>query len=429
MRYKKQEIKKGITVHSIETDKFKTNLIAIFLTTPLTREYVTFNAVLSAILRRGSKTMPTQEEISKTLEEMYGASFDSGINKTGDNHILKFYLESINDEFLPQNQEDMAKISIQKLTEIVFNPYLEEGIFKEEYLAQEKENIRQRINAKVDNKATYARTRCVEEMYKNQPTGLYRYGYIEDLDKINSKNLYEYYQKLIKECKIDIFISGKIDEQKCLDFVNENKYIQSLNPRDAKFVVNNIELKQEVEPKTVEEKMDVVQGKIVIGCDIVFNEEDLKDKNLRYQAMLYNSLLGGSATSKLFQNVREKASLAYTASSNYVRYKSNIFINAGIEIKNFDKTIEIIKKQIEDMKNGDFTSEQIENEKKGIISQINSIGDEQDTQITYFLGQELSNTDETLDEYRENIKNVTKEQIINIAKKVRINTIFFLRNN
>ena len=138
--------------------------------------------------------------------------------------------------------------------------------------------------------------------------------------------------------------------------------------------------------------------------------------------------LVGSANSKLFQNVREKESLAYTANSSYVRYKSNIFINAGIEIENFDKALEIIRKQIEDLKNGDFTEEQIENEKKGIISQINTIDDEQDTEIIYFLGQELTDTNETIDQYKENINKVTKEQIQNVASKVEINTIYFLRN-
>ena len=428
MKYQKQEIKQGITVHNLNTDKFKTNLIAIFLTTPLSREYVTFDAVLSAVLRRGSKNMPTQEEISKILEGMYGADFDCGLNKTGDNHILKFYLESLNDEFIPQDAENLLKTSIEKLTEIVFNPYLENGRFKEEYVTQEKENIKQRINSKKDNKAAYARTRCVEEMYKDEPAGLFRFGYIEDLEKINNQNLYDYYQKLLNECKIDIFVSGKIENEKVTQMINENEAIQNLQPRVAKYVINSITAKQEVQERTIEEKLDVSQGKIVIGCDILFDEEDLKDENLRYQAMLYNSLLGGSANSKLFQNVREKASLAYTVNSNYVRYKSNIFINAGIEIQNFNQALDIIRKQIEDMKKGDFTEEQIENEKKGIISQINTIDDEQDTQIIYFLGQELTGIHEEIEQYKENIKKVTKEQIQNVASKVKINTIFFLRN-
>lgn len=291
MKYQKQEIKKGITIHNLNTDKFKTNLIAIFLTTPLSREYVTFNAVLSAVLRRGSKNMKTQEEISKTLEGMYGADFDCGLNKTGDNHVLKFYLESVNDEFLPQDAGNLLKESIEKLTEIVFNPYLENDKFKDEYVSQEKENIKQRINAKKDNKAGYAKVRCIEEMYKNEPAGLYRFGYIEDLENINSQNLYEYYQKLLNNCKIDIFVSGKIDNEKCMQIVDKNENIQKLQPREPKYIINGITSKKEVQEKTVEEKLDVAQGKLVIGCDILFNEEDLKDGNLRCQTMLYNGLL------------------------------------------------------------------------------------------------------------------------------------------
>ena len=428
MEYKKQEIKQGISLHNINTEKFKTNLIAIFLTTPLSRKYVTYDAVLSAVLRRGTKSMPSQEEISKTLEGMYGADFDCGLNKNGDNHVIKFYLESLNDDFIPQNNDNMLKESIEKLADIVFNPYLEEGYFKKEYVNQEKVNIKQRIEGIKDNKALYARTRCVEEMYKGEPAGFFNYGYIEDLEGIDEKNLYEYYQKLLKECKIDIFVSGKVDIEKTLEIIKENNEINGLEPRKANYIVNQITAKSDVEEKSVEEKQDVTQGKLVIGCDIVFNEDDLKDENLRCEAMLYNSLLGGSANSKLFQNVREKASLAYSASSSYVRYKSNIFITAGIEIDNYEKALEIIRKQIEDLKNGDFTESQIEDEKKGIISQINTIDDEQDTEIIYFLGQELTNSADTIEKYKENINKVTKEQIQNVASKVEINTIYFLRN-
>ena len=429
MKYQKQKIKKGITLHNIETDKFKTNLISIFLTTPISREYVTFNSLISSILRRGSKNLPTSEEISKTMEEMYGASFDSGVDKIGDNHILKFYLESINDEYIPHDEENMLKESIEKIVEIVFNPYIENETFKEEYLEQEKENMRQRIIGKVDNKASYAKARCIEEMYKGEPAGLYRYGYVEDLDKINSKKLYEYYKSLISECKIDIFVSGKITNDDTLSILNENETIKKLKERDAKYIINNIEEKQKQEEKKIEEIQDVAQGKIVIGCDICFNKEDLKDSNLKYEALVYNNLLGGSANSKLFQNVREKASLAYTVNSNYVRFKSNIFINAGIEIQNYEKAISIIKEQIKSMEKGEFTEEEIKNAKKGIISNINLIDDEQDSQIMYFYGQELIESNDTLKDYKEKINNVTKEDILKIASSININTIYFLKNN
>ena len=409
-------------------DKFKTNLVAIFLTIPISRENVTFNSVLSSVLRRGSKNMPTQEEISKQMEEMYGASFDNGVDKIGDNQILKFYLESINDEFLPQDIENMLKESIQKLTEIVFNPFLENDKFKEEYVKQEKEAMTQRINAKSDNKAVYARVRCIECMYKDDPAGLYRYGYLEDMDKINNQNLYEYYKKLIDICKIDIFVSGKNELEEILKILNEEENIQKLQPREPNYIINDITVKKEQEEQSVEEKQNVNQGKIVIGCDILFDENDLNDENLRYEALLYNGLLGGSANSKLFQNVREKESLAYTASSNYVRFKSNIFINAGIEIENFEKALKIIKEQLKALKNGEFTDQEIENEKKSIISGINLIDDEQDSGIIYFYGQEITGSNVELEDYKSRIKNVTRDQIINIASKVKINTIYFLRN-
>ena len=428
MDYKKQEIKQGITVHNINTDKFKTNIVAIFLTTPMSRKYVTFNSVISSVLRRGSKNMPTQEDISKTLEDMYGASFNNGLDKIGDNHILKFYMESINDEYLPQENDNLLKESIKKLSEIVFNPVLENGKFKEEYLNQEKEVITQRINARIDNKAFYARTRCVECMYKEDPAALYRYGYIEDMKDINTENLYNYYKELIDNCKIDIFISGKNELENTLKMLNEDENIQKLKPREAEYVINDIKVKEEQQEQSIEEKQNVTQGKVVIGCDILFDENDLKDENLRYEALLYNGLLGGSANSKLFQNVREKASLAYTAGSSYVRFKSNIFINAGIEIENYEKAIKIIKEQLESMKNGEFTEEEIENEKKSIISGINLIDDEQDSGIVYYYGQEITNSNVSLEDYKKRVKNVTKDQILNIAKKVKINTIYFLRN-
>ena len=144
--------------------------------------------------------------------------------------------------------------------------------------------------------------------------------------------------------------------------------------------------------------------------------------------MLYNAILGGTATSKLFQNVRERESLAYTASSNFTYYTGNIFINAGIEIENYEKAVSIIKEQIEDMKKGKFTEEEIENAKKVIISNIDGISDEQDTEIIYFLGQELSNNNITLDQYKKYIQGVNKNEIEDFAKKIRINTIYFLRN-
>ena len=422
MQYNQKEIKKGIKLHEIQTDKFKTNLISVFLSMPITRENVTKNSLISAVLRRGSKNMPTQEQISQELEEMYGASFDCGLDKTGDNHILKFYLETINDNFLPQTDENMLKTSIEKLLEIVFNPLIENGAFKAEYVKQEKENVKRIIEGKPDNKARYAFDRCIEEMYKNQPYGLYKYGYIEDLEQITTQDLYDYYQSMISQCKIDIFVSGNIN--KVVTIVEENENIQKLQEREPNHKINNVELKENVQEKEVIEEMEVTQGKITIGIDLHLDNEEQK-----YDAMLYNAILGGTANSKMFQEVREKASLAYTAGSSYVRYKSNIFIKCGIEIKNYKKAMEIIRKQLDDMKNGVFTDEDIENAKKGIISGIKAIDDEQDTQITYFFGQELTGSKTLLKEYIEKVQNVSKENIVTVANSISVNTVYFLKDN
>lgn len=423
MKYKEDEVKQGIKIHTINTNKFKTNLIAVFLTTELNRETVTKNALISMLLRRGTKNMPTQEDISKQMEEMYGASFDCGLDKTGDNQVLKFYIEVINDDFLPQGNSEILKKAIQKLLDIVFNPYIENEAFKQEYIEQEKNNLKQIINGKIDNKARYAIDRCIEEMYKNEPFGLYKFGYVEDLEKINGKELYLYYNELINSCKVDIFISGNIEDD-IKKIIEENESIKQLKERTPKYKVPKIEKKEKrQEENIVTESKEVTQGKLILGLDV-----DIDDEKLKYDTVIYNSILGGTANSKMFQNVREKAHLAYVASSSYLRHKNIIFVNCGIEISNYEKALNLIKEQIEDMKKGDFTEEDILNAKKVILATIKTINDEQDTEISYYFGQELTQTKVSTEEYKEKIERVKKEDVVNIAKKVNINTIYFLKD-
>lgn len=419
------EIKKGIKLHTIQTNKFKTNLFAVFLTTPLKRENVTKNAIIPAILRRGTKNMPTTKKINQKLEEMYGAEFDCGIEKTGDNQIIKFYLEALNDNFIPE-KENLMKKSLELLLEIAFNPLVENDEFNEEYFKSEKDNLVQLIESKIDNKDLYAYEKCTEKMYEGKPYSLYKYGYKEDLENLTSKEIYNYYIEFLKSAKIDIFVSGEFNEKDIENILNQDENIKKLNEREPEYIVNTeeTEKKQNIEnAKTIEEKMNVTQGKLVIGMEI----KDMK-KDERYVATVYNTILGDSANSKMFQNVREKAHLAYSARSMYVRQKNDIVIRCGIEISNYEKALKIIKEQLEDMKNGKFTDEDIDNAKKYIISAIKGVPEEQDTEITYYLGQEIAGTNCSLEEYKENIEKVSREQIQEIAKRLQINTIYFLRN-
>lgn len=417
----KQEMKQGITVHVIQTDKFKTDLIAIFLTTKLNRENVTKNAMIPMILKKGSSKLESEEAINKELEEMYGAGFDCGIDKTGDNQVLKFYLETIDDNYLPQKENVLEK-GINTLLDIVFSPKTENGAFKREYLENEKERLKIIIEGKKDNKAGYANLRCQEEMYKNTPFGLYKYGYVEDLQEIDEINLYKHYQQLISECKIDIFVSGNLSKERIFKIIKENHNIQELPAREPVFNQKN-RLFERHEEREIIEKLEVTQGNLVLGLYI-----DKSNKRERYVAIVYNAILGGSATSKMFQIVREKYSLAYTASSSYLRHKNSLFIRCGIEIENYKKTLGLIKEQLADMQTGNFTNEDIENAKRGIISAIQLIPEEQDTEVTYYLGQDLAEHKMTFEEYEEEVRSVTKEEITNFASKVSIDTIYFLRN-
>ena len=424
MNDNKKELKQGINLHFIKTDFFKTNLMCVLLTTPLEKENVTSNALLPFLLKRGCNEYKTQEEISKKLDDLYGASFDCGVDKIGDNQVLKFYIETIRDEYASSN-ENLMENAINLLLEIVFNPILENNTFKEEFLKTEKEKLRKIIQSKIDDKDSYALENCINTMYGDEGFGLFKFGNLQDIDKITKESITEHYEKLIQSTKIDIFISGNIDEENLTSILQKNENIQKLIPRAENYKLNNeyTEIKQKVDKvKEITENLNITQGKLVIGLDVLSRQE-----NLQCVALVYNAILGDGANSMLFQNVREKASLAYSTKSNFVKQKLNIFIRCGIEIENYEKALNIIKEQLSNIENGQFSDIDIENAKKYLISGIKAVPEEQDSEVVYYIGQEIAKTNTDLQTYEKNIESVTKEEIINFAKQVQINTIYFLR--
>lgn len=417
MNLETTDIKEGIRLHKIKTNKYKTNLMSVFLTSKLSRDDITKKALILTVLRRGTNNLKTQEEISKKLEELYGASFDCGIDKLGDKHVLKFYVESLNEQYLYQ-KEDILSQSLNILFDIVFNPLLENGVFKQEYIDEEKQNLRIIIEGQKDNKAAYATQRCIEEMYKEKPYGLYKYGYVEDLEKIDSKNLYEAYLNLIKTCKIDIFVSGDFDEKTLEEKVKSNQQISKLEPRKVEYLDEESESSNTQEENVVRENMQISQGKLNIGLDVLSDNKSA--------VSVYNAILGGGANSKLFQNVREKASLAYSAGSIYIKPKSKIIIKTGIEHKNYEKALQIIKEQIDNMKNGEFSDEDIQHAKELIIASFKAMQDEQDSEISFYFGREIQKESKDIDKQIKEVSEVTKQNIVDVANKIKINTIFFL---
>lgn len=419
------DIKQGIKAHIINTDSYKTNVVCVILTVPLTRQDVTKNAIIPFMLRRGTEKYPNQYIISKELENMYGASFECGIDKFGDNQIFKFYIDVINNDYV-LDKENILEKAINMILDIVFNPLFENGCFKEEFLKVEKESLRKVINSKIDDKDFYAFENCISSMYGQNGFGLYKYGYIEDLEKISAKELTDHYNKMIQSSKIDIYVSGDFNKDEILEILNENPNIQKLIPRTESYILNNefTESKQIVEKENIiQDKMNVTQGKLVIGLDVLSKQE-----NLHAASLVYNAILGDGVNSKLFQNVREKAGLAYSAKSTFVKQKLNIFIRCGIQIENYDRALDLIKIQLESIKNGDFTEEDIQNSKSYLISGIKTVKEEQDTEIVFYIGQEIAKTNMELEEYIEKIEKVSKEDILNIARQIQINTIYFLRD-
>ena len=391
----------------LKTNKFKTNLCALFLTVPSSKETVSKNALLVSVLRRGTKKLQSQEQISKKLEEMYGAGFNCGVDKIGNYHVLKFYLETIDNAYT-FNNENLLQENINLLLEIAFNPLMENGVFKQELVDIEKENLIKILSARQDNKIMYSIDRCIEEMFENEPYGLYKYGDINEIEKITAKDLYEYYQKLLKKCRMDLFVLGENIENVTIPKI-ESSNLQQINvthmPREK--------------TKVVKEKLDVAQGKLIIGLNM--------PKENKSAVAMFNMILGGGANSILFQNVREKASLAYSASSSYIKRQNLIIIKTGIEIENYEKTKEIIKQQLQEIKNGNVTDEEFEAAKKLITASIKEIPESAENMITYYFDQRLFNENISTQEYYNNLKNVTKQEVIDVAQDVKIDTIYFLK--
>ena len=396
-------------ITKLQSNKFKTNLVALFITVPLTKENCTKNALLTSVLRRGTNNLKTQEEIAKRLEELYGAGFNCGVDKLGNYHVLKFYLETLENTYT-LNNENLLQEGVNLLLDIVFNPFVENNGFNKLYVDQEKLNLQRLIESRKDNKALYAKERCLENMFADESYSLYKYGSVEDLANINEINLYAYYKELLKDCKIDLYITGNnIDNIKVPEIPSKNlPQIPNVHIAPSK-------------PNVVNEIQDVTQGKLIIGLDV-------DDKN-KTAVSMYNTILGGGANSKLFQNVREKASLAYSAGSSYIRRKNVILIQTGIEIENYDKALKIVEEQLEDMKNGKISDGEFNSAKQLIVSSIELIEESKEDMITFYFDQNLFEEHLNVTEYKEMIKKVTKDDVIKVAKKVKEDTIYFLTND
>jgi len=420
MKEKTIELFEGIHLHFLKTDKFKTNLLAVFMLTDLTRENVTKNALIPAVLRRGTAKYPTMKEIATKLEEMYGSVLDASSDKMGDKQVMQFYMDSLANEYTLEN-ENILEDGIELLFDLMLNPKTENESFCEEYVIQEKETIRELILSKINDKSSYAINRAIEEMCDKEPFGLYKFGYVEDLDKITAQDLYKHYRNILSTAEIHIYVSGNIDEIEI-----ENLMKERFHTIARKYVAqnNNSDVTNYLENKIITEKQNVTQGKLVLGYK-------LQDVNLiddMYAMTLYSAVLGGTASSKLFMNVREKQSLAYTVRSIYLKHKGLLMVNAGIEIENYEKALQYIQKEIEDMAFGNITEEEIKDAKANLVTAYKSYVDKQASMINLYMGQRYLGIVEEIETMIEKINAVTKEDIVSVANRLKLQITYFLTN-
>lgn len=408
----------GIKIFQIKSNRFKTNSINIFFHDDLSKERATKNALLPAVLRRGCEGYPTNRDISLRLEELYGAVFDCGVTKKGESQVIQFYLEYVSDKYA-KSGDNLTQKTFDLILKIITKPIIENNAFKAEYVEQESENLIELIEGRINDKVQYAVDKCLEEMCKDEPFGIYDYGSVEELQKINAQNLYEHYKYFLETLPVYVFIYGDLDDDKIKYIIDGLSAIK----RGSVKTVGKTGIESKVgDVKNITERMNVTQGKLCMG----FRTNISPDSKDYYKLMVYNSILGGGLHSKLFQNVREKAGLAYYVFSRLEKFKGLMVISSGIEIDNRDKAIEIIKKQLEDIKNGNISDYEYEASIKSMETGVKSLTDSQLQVVDFYLSQYIIGTDDGPNDIIEKVKQVTKQDVVDIADRIKLDTLYFL---
>jgi predicted Zn-dependent peptidase len=409
----------GIEVYSLKNNKFKTSSINVFFVDNLNKENVTKNALIPQVLKRGSNSYNDIRKINLKLDELYGSSFECGVGKKGEFQIIQFYIDYISKSYLDGEEETYDKV-LEFLFEILLNPKMDDGGFDRNFIKSEALNIIKRIDSRKNDKISYSLERCMEEMCKDEAYSINEYGFKDDLENINQKELYKHYRKyFLQRMPMKVFISGEFDDNDIEKLVNKLKFIKRKNLVKLELKDNN---KKNHKTNNFVEKMDVTQGKLVLGFRTNTNFKDDMYKSL----VVYNSILGGGVHSKLFLNVREKESLAYYASSSLNKFKGLQFITSGIEINNKDKALDIILKQIDEIKNGNISDYEYDTAQSSIETAYNYLSDTQLSKVDFYLGQILLNIDDKISDILEGFKTVKKEDIKEVAKKVELDTVYFL---
>lgn len=408
---------KGYNLHVLQSKKFKTIHLTVKLKAPLNREKITERALLPFVLQQGTNKYPTSGLFRRALDDLFGATLSIDSAKKGNDHVMSFRMEIANQTYL-STEQNILEEAVQFLNDVIYDSKTVDQAFDATIVRREKQTLKQKINAVVDNKMSYANMRLIDKMCEGEAYSLHVHGYQEDLEGIDEKNLYTYYQQQLQEDQMDIYVLGDLEN------IDVNKLIPSYfnKERNPNLISIQNEEKEQSEPKEVIEELAMQQGKLHLGyrTNITFRDDT-------YPALqIFNGILGGFPSSKLFINVREKNSLAYYASSRFESHKGLLFVFSGIDPKDYTKAKGIILEQMDAMVSGDFTDEQIEEAKKLVVNQWKETLDHPDGLVEILYHQVLAGAERSPDQFIKEINQVSKENLLEVGQKIELDTVYFL---
>ena len=418
MEYVKKDLG-SYNLHLIKTNKFKTITVRIAFRSPVVKEEITVRNILCDMFLQSSSKYPSKRELTIAAQDLYAADIQTYNSRLGNYNNLDIYLSVLHDRY---TEEGNFRKALDFLKEIVFYPDVLNQQFSLEKLEIVKATAKSHLSSLKEDGASYSLLRLFEVMDKKRVSSYRMVGYLEDLEKITPSSIYQYYQKMIRSDLVDIFVIGDIDIKKMTQMIREVIPIKTVKRQRVPYLL------EDVRPRSKrlfeKEVVSTSQSKLAIGC----RAHGLNDYERNYALTLFNIILGGSGDSKLFKEVREKYSLCYVINSVPNKLDHLILIRAGIDKENYTKTLELIDNILLDMKKGKINDEEIRVAKEYFCTALDELEDSPNQILDNYYMMELIGTD-TIDEKRRKIMKVTKEDIVKVAKKVKIDTVFFLEGD
>ena len=415
----RQELYPGIYLNILPDSRFKTNYFSLSFLTDMTSENAAPSHLLPMVLGRGSQNYPDLGAINRALEMIWDGTLDSGTGRMGETRSIAFCACYPDDRFLPGN-ENIEDKTLAIFFDILLNPLTEKGAFVPDYVESEKEKLCQRIATAINSKGKYAIRRLTAELCKNEPYGLPSAGTAEQVMDVTPASLFAYYQQMLRDFPIEMFYIGSTPPAVITERLT--KYLAPLFHAKAS-IVPTVVVRHADTVRKVEENQSGKQGRLCLGLRTGCTVSD-KD----FPAfVLMNEIFSGSPVSRLFTEVREKQSLCYYCSAVPDSLKGILTISAGIRDDNREKAEKAILEQIDVMKKGAFTDTEMDAALHSIESALIGMKDSRSTVESFVLRRLLAGVDTDVNRYMQSLKDLTKDDIVAVANKLSLDTIFYLK--